>query len=257
MIMANKKPVPLKDEEIDTFDELQDKLQTCINALNSLANKIGSQPMDSVDVEKFKADVASAAKSAVENLLDDRQKQREEKDKNDKEKFGITQDEYIGELSKRYDIVLSRCEGLLNIIEKERALAFSLNDRYKKSDDCIKIIGSTLDSICTKLDVQTNVGIKQPPMPKTLKEVPSFLLCTIPWYWIRRIWYSRHVRQFALILMLCSWALSIGLTLFLARDNTSLRKDKLQLMRQIVVSNPKISSLQLHTDNFQNKSPKR
>ena len=226
MIMANKKPVPLKDEEIDTFDELQDKLQTCINALNSLSSKISSQPMDSVDVEKFKADVASAAKSAVENLLDDRQKQREEKDKNDKEKFGITQDEYMGTLSERYEIILSRCEGLLNIIEKERALAFSLNDRYKKSDDCIKIIGNTLDSICEKLGVQANVGVTQPSMPKTLKEVPSFLLCTIPWYWIRRIWHSRHVRQFAFILMLCSWALSIGLTLFLARDNASLRKEK-------------------------------
>ena len=224
--MANKKLVPLKDEAIDTLDELQDKLQTCINALNSLSSKIGSQPTDNLDVEKFKADVASAAKSAVENLLVDRQKQREEKDKNDKEKFGITQDEYIGELSKRYDIVLSRCEGLLNIIEKERALAFSLNDRYKKSDDCIKIIGTTLDSICTKLDVQTKVGVTQPPIPKTLKEIPSFLLYTIPWYWIRRIWYSRHVRQFALILMLCSWALSIGLTLFLARDNAGLRKEK-------------------------------
>mgnify|MGYP000074242289 CR=1 FL=1 len=132
----------------------------------------------------------------------------------------------MGTLSERYDIVLSRCEGLLNIIEKERALAFSLNDRYKKSDDCIKIIGSTLDSICTKLDVQTNVDVKQPSMPKTLKEVPSFILCTIPWYWIRRIWHSRHVRQFALIIILCSWALSIGLTLFLARDNADLRKEK-------------------------------
>ena len=127
-------------------------------------------------------------------------------------------------LSERSDIVLSRCEGLLNIIEKERALAFSLNDRYKKSDDCIKIIGNTLDSICTKLDVQTKVGVTQPSMPKTLKEVPSFLLCTIPWYWIRRIWYSRHVRQFALILMLCSWFLPIGLTLFLARDNSCLHQ---------------------------------
>lgn len=193
MIMENKKPVPLKDEEIDTFDELQDKLQTCTNALNSLSSKISSQPMDSVDVEKFKVDVASAAKSAVENLLDDRQKQREEKDKNDKEKFGITQDEYMGTLSERYDIVLSRCEGLLNIIEKERALAFSLNDRYKKSDDCIKIIGNTLDSICEKLGVQANVDVKQPPVLKTLKDVPSFLLCTIPWYWIRRIAAQRIV----------------------------------------------------------------
>lgn len=129
----------------------------------------------------------------------------------------------MGTLSERYDIVLSRCEGLLNIIEKERALAFSLNDRYKKSDDYINIIGNTLDSICTKLDVQTKVGVTQPSMPKTLKEVPSFLLCTIPWYWIRHIWYSRHVKQFALILMLCSWALSIGLTLFLARENSYLQ----------------------------------
>ena len=46
-------------------------------------------------------------------------------------------------LSERSDIVLYRCEGLLNIIEKERALAFSLNDRYKKSDECFKIIGKT------------------------------------------------------------------------------------------------------------------
>lgn len=250
MIMANKKPVPLKDEEIDTFDELQDKLQTCINALNSLSSKNSSQPMDSVDVEKFKADVASAAKSAVENLLDDRQKQREEKDKNDKEKFGITQDEYVGTLSERYEIVLSRCEGLLNIIEKERALAFSLNDRYKKSDDCIKVIGKTLDSICEKLGVQAKVGVTQPLMPKTLKEVPSFLLCTIPWYWIRRIWYSRHVRQFALILILCSWALSIGLTLFLARDNADLQKDKKKntLIRKLTISQPKSAEFVNYVD---------
>lgn len=250
MIMANKKPVPLKDEEIDTLDELQDKLQTCIDALNSLSSKTGSQPTDNLDVEKFKADVASAAKSAVENLLNDRQKQREEKDKNDKEKFGITQDEYMASLSERYDIVLSRCEGLLNIIEKERALASSLNDRYKKSDECIKIIGSTLDSICTKLDVQTNVDVKQPPMPKTLKEVPSFLLCTIPWYWIRRIWYSRHVRQFAFILMLCSWALSIGLTLFLARDNADLQKDRKKniLICKFAISQPKTAEFVNYVD---------
>ena len=250
MIMANKKPVPLKDEEIDTLDELQDKLQTCIDALNSLSSKIGSQQTDNLNVEKFKADVASAAKSAVENLLNDRQKQREEKDKNDKEKYGITQDEYMGSLSERYDIVLSRCEGLLNIIEKERALAFSLNDRYKKSDDCIKIIGSTLDSICEKLDIQANVDVKQPPMPKTLKEVPSFLLCTIPWYWIRRIWHSRHIRQFALILMLCSWGLSIGLTLFLAKDNADLQKDKKKnmLIRKFAISQPKTADFVNYVD---------
>lgn len=227
--MVNKKPVPLKDEEIDTFDELQDKLQTCIDALGTLSAKISSLSTDGLDVEKFKADVANAAKSAVENLLNDRQKQREEKDKEDKEKFGITQDEYIGSLSQRYDNVLSKCEGLLNIIDKERALAFSLNARYKKTDDNLIIIGKTLDSICNKLDVQANFSVKQPIMPKSLKEVPSFLLFAIPWYWIRRIWYSRHVRQFAFILMLCSWALSIGLMLFLVRENICLQRERMEI----------------------------
>lgn len=224
--MANKKPVPLKDEEIDTFDELQDKLQTCIDALGSLSSKISSQPTDGLDVEKFKVDVANAAKYAVKDLLEERQRKREKKDKEDKEKFGTTQDEYISSLSQRYDNVLSRCEGLLNIIDKERALAFSLNARYKKTDDNLIIIGKTLDSICNKLDVQANFSVKQPAMPKSLKEVPSFLLCAIPWYWIRRICFSRHVRQFALILILCSWALSIGLTLFLARDNANMHEER-------------------------------
>ena len=129
-------------------------------------------------------------------------------------------------------------------------MAFSLNDRYKKSDDYIKIIGNTLDSICTKLDVQANVGIKQPSMPKTLKEVPSFLLCTIPWYWIRRIWHSRHVRQLALILMLCSWALSIGLILFLAKDNADLQKDKKKnmLICKLAISQPKTAEFINYVD---------
>ena len=98
-----------------------------------------------------------------------------------------------------------------------------------------------MDSICEKLGVQANVDVKQPPMPKTLKEVPSFLLCTIPWYWIRRIWHSRHVRQLALILILCSWALSIGLMLFLAKDNADLQKDKKKnmLIRKFAISQPK------------------
>ena len=144
-------------------------------------------------------------------------------------------------LSERSDIVLYRCEGLLNIIEKEWVLAFSLNNRYKKSDECFKIIGKTLDSICIKLNVQTNIGVKQPPMPKSLKDVPSFLLRTIPWYWIRRIWYSRHVRLFAFILMLCSWALSIGLTLFLARDNANMHEE-----RYFMVSKQKVEVRNWH-----------
>ena len=176
-------------------------------------------------MERFKADVASAAKTAVEDLLKERQKQRDEKEKVDKEKYGITQDEYINTISKRYDLVLTKCVALAEVYKQECELAKSLDARCKKSDAQMKTIDIALNSICNNLNVQKSTIVEQPTMPKTLKEVLPFLLCTIPWYWIRRIWFSYHVRQFALIPMLCSWVLSIGLTLFLARDNATLQKN--------------------------------
>ena len=176
-------------------------------------------------MERFKADVASAAKTAVEDLLKERQKQRDEKEKVDKEKYGITQDEYINTISKRYDLVLTKCVALAEVYKQECELAKSLDARCKKSDAQMKTIDIALNSICNNLNVQKSTIVEQPTMPKTLKEVLPFLLCTIPWYWIRRIWFSYHVRQFALIPMLCSWVLSIVLTLFLARDNATLQKN--------------------------------
>ena len=67
----------------------------------------------------------------------------------------------------------------------------------------------------------------------------------VPTYW--RIWYSLHIRQLALIIMLWSWALSIGLTLFLARDNADLQKDKKKnmLIRKFAISQSKTADFVL------------
>ena len=70
----------------------------------------------------------------------------------------------------------------------------------------------------------------------------------VPTYW--RIWYSLHIRQLALIIMLCSWALSIGLTLFLARDNADLQKDKKKnmLIRKFAISQSKTADFVNYVD---------
>ena len=67
-------------------------------------------------------------------------------------------------------------------------------------------------------------AIEQPPIPQTMKALPRFLFMTYPWYWIKRMYRSEHFRQFLVICMACTFAVSVFLTIFLAYDNAQLRK---------------------------------
>ena len=66
--------------------------------------------------------------------------------------------------------------------------------------------------------------IEQPPIPQTMKALPRFIFMTYPWYWIKRMYRSKHFRQFLVICMACALAVSVFLTIFLAYDNAQLRK---------------------------------
>ena len=50
-----------------------------------------------------------------------------------------------------------------------------------------------------------------------------FVFKEIPLYCMRRIFHSRHVRQFVVLSMLCLWSASMGFTCFIAYDNARLR----------------------------------
>ena len=64
--------------------------------------------------------------------------------------------------------------------------------------------------------------IEQPPIPQTIKALPRFIFMTYPWYWIKRMYRSKHFRQFLVICMACALAVSVFLTIFLAYDNAQL-----------------------------------
>lgn len=66
--------------------------------------------------------------------------------------------------------------------------------------------------------------IEQPPIPQTMKALPRFIFMTYPWYWIKRMYRSKHFRQFLIVCMACLLAVSVFLTIFLAYDNAQLRK---------------------------------
>ena len=61
-----------------------------------------------------------------------------------------------------------------------------------------------------------------PVMPNTPKGLITYILADIPSYWTKRIWHSKHIRNLILIMLICLWALSIGLTGFILRDNVAL-----------------------------------
>lgn len=65
--------------------------------------------------------------------------------------------------------------------------------------------------------------VEQPPMPLTMKDMPSFIFLSYPWYWIKRLYRSKHFHTFLVICMACVLAISVFLTIFLAYENAQLK----------------------------------
>ena len=75
------------------------------------------------------------------------------------------------------------------------------------------------------MQAKKSKAIELPHMPQTMKALPRFIFISYPWYWIKRMYRSKHFRQFLVICMACILAVSLFLTIFLAYDNAQLRND--------------------------------
>lgn len=72
------------------------------------------------------------------------------------------------------------------------------------------------------MQAKKSKAIEQPPIPQTIKALPRFIFLSYPWYWIKRMYRSKHFSQFLVICMACAFAVSVFLTIFLAYDNVQL-----------------------------------
>ena len=77
-------------------------------------------------------------------------------------------------------------------------------------------------SMMKLMQAKISKAIEQPPIPQTMKALPRFIFMTYPWYLIKRMYRSKHFRQFLVICMACALAVSMFLTIFLAYDNAQL-----------------------------------
>lgn len=186
---------------------------------------LGQQPalFGLPNVEKMSAVISSRVVTSVRRLLEERQ-QRIIKEEDEERKQGKkTLNEALNELTSRYDDVLKRCNAALDLYDNFKEAAKKLDEETERSKNQSNQFMQRLDAIGKESNVNPTTSLPFPPLPKSYNEIMRFVFKEIPLYCMRRIFHSRHVRQFVVLSMLCLWSASMGFTCFIAYDNARLR----------------------------------
>ena len=169
--------------------------------------------------------IAQVAANEVRILLEDRQK----KFKEEEEQRKAETEEYQNSVSEGYDDIINKLKRLSEYWDKVYLNFYHANKEQEKQKTAIEKIEAQLTAINDYIQNRLQQPYEFPVMPNTPKGLISYILADIPSYWAKRIWHSKHVRNLLLIILICLWAISIGLTGFIIRDNMALH-ERMQLM---------------------------
>ena len=184
-------------------------------------NNSSQSPKNVPNWDELVNKIAQVAANEVRILLENRQKKfKEEAVKNVKGE--MTYDEYIDSLSERYDDVLHKIDVLYDLWVKICKVYHQMNEERKSLKVTIEKFENELECINDKIPNNHPKLLKFPIMPSTPKGLITYLLADIPSYWTKRIWHSKHVKNLILIILICLWAIFIGVTGFIIRDNLAL-----------------------------------
>lgn len=226
--MTNKRPTPLKDEPVTPLDELQELLVTNLAAMETLNRNLRGHPdTKPIDTEALKTGVATAVRNAVKELLEERQRGFEREEEEAKAQGKLTPQECYARMAADYADALEKYKLLCDAFGRTVKLTDFLNKTRDSYDTRVHLLDAKLDTVIERLEVHVAMAKRPvfPPRPKRLRDVPAFVFKHIPLYCLRRAYRSHHMRQFVWICLLCLWLLSVGITCFIAHDNTVLRKE--------------------------------
>ena len=169
--------------------------------------------------------IAQAAANEVRILLENRQK----KFKEEEEKRKAETEEHENSVSEGYDDIINKLKKLSEYWDKVYHNFYHANKEQEKQKTAIENIEKQLTAINGFIQNSLQQPYEFPVMPNTPKGLISYILADIPSYWAKRIWHSKHVKNLMLIILICLWAISIGVTGFIIRDNMALHEG-MQLM---------------------------
>ena len=164
--------------------------------------------------------IAQAAANEVRILLEKRQ----QKFKEEEEKRKAETEEYQNSVSEGYDDIINKLKKLSEYWDKVYHNFYYANKEQEKQKTAIEKIEAQLTAIYDYIQNSLQQPYEFPVMPNTPKGLISYILADIPSYWAKRIWHSKHTKILILIILICLWAISIGVTGFIIRDNMALHE---------------------------------
>lgn len=183
--------------------------------------------------------VSKAAGKAVGELMDYRENKILEHERKLKAEGKTSFTDYINSLTKRYDTVMDRYERVCDAVKGIFEIIQEVEADTTATHRALQDFGKKLDRAVHAQRSAPTMSDDSPAMPKSPKAVARYILRDLPLYQFKRLYRSRHVRQFIAILLLCSWLVSIGLTCIIAHDNAQLRKTEREyvMLRQWLQEN--------------------
>ena len=183
-------------------------------------NNASQSPQNAPNWVELENKIAQAAANEVRILLENRQKKFMEKEEQRKAET----EEYQNSVSEGYDDIINKLKKLSEYWDKVYHNFYLANKEREKEKTAIEKIEGQLTAINDYIQNSLQQPYKFPVMPHTPKGLISYILVDIPCYCVKRIWHSKHVKNLIIIILICLWAISIGLTGFIIRDNMALHE---------------------------------
>ena len=188
-------------------------------------NNSSQSPKNVPNWDELENKIAQAAANEVRILLEKRQ----QKFKEEEEKRKAKTEEYENSVSESYDDIINKLKRLSEYWDKVYHNFYQANKEQEKRKTAIEKMEIQLTAINDYIQNSLQQPYEFPMMPHTPKGLISYILVEIPGYWGKRIWHSKHIKNLILIILICLWAISIGVTGFIIRDNIALH-EQMQLM---------------------------
>ena len=220
--MARNKQTPLKDESEYSVDDLYQKLDEVLKAINNRnleeAKKLWN--LGDADMAKYALsliDFNKAVATAIEAYLKQHQNRFVVEGKQD-----ILED--VMALLEQYRQELAEAK------EKPATPAVTVIDK--------NIVEAAVTSVVGKGGTHARI-LAKPVRPALWKYMPSYLFFCVPYYYLRTFFASPYVRRWFKIVMFCVWLTSIFLTCIIAHDNARLHtiEKKYVLLREFARPN--------------------
>ena len=183
-------------------------------------NNASQLPQNTPNWVELENKIAQAAANEVRILLEKRQ----QKFKEEEEKRKAKTEEYENSVSESYDDIINKLKRLSEYWDKVYHNFYQANKEQEKQKTAIEKMESQLTAINDYIQNSLQQHYEFPMMPHTPKGLISYILVEIPGYWGKLIWHSKHIKNLILIILVCLWAISIGVTGFIIRDNMALHE---------------------------------